>query len=226
MKLSVKILVGFCILITSVFIIGRLTNAIQFYRIPTTANEPAMKVGSYCFASNLVTPQLFDFICFRYSSEQEGNHNRVYRLCGRGSDKIEIKDGTLFVNKKDADKNLNLYHAYSVGIDEFNILNDKLKFTENQYYQYGNDRFLIYTNEKILKENNVTGTKQSEIFGKENEGMEELWKKKWNADNFGPVTVPPGKYFVMGDNRDNAQDSRYIGFIDEEDVIGTVLDKH
>jgi signal peptidase I len=34
------------------------------------------------------------------------------------------------------------------------------------------------------------------------------------------VVVPPGKYFVLGDNRDNALDSRYWGFVDDSDVIG------
>ncbi len=37
---------------------------------------------------------------------------------------------------------------------------------------------------------------------------------------FGPVTVPASMYFMLGDNRDNSADSRYIGFVPRRDIVG------
>ena len=42
-------------------------------------------------------------------------------------------------------------------------------------------------------------------------------------ERYGPVTVPPDHYFMMGDNRDNSQDSRYWGFLPRENIKGKSL---
>jgi signal peptidase I len=43
------------------------------------------------------------------------------------------------------------------------------------------------------------------------------------SQQYGPVTVPPGQYFMMGDNRDNSEDSRYWGFMPGSYVKGEAL---
>lgn len=42
-------------------------------------------------------------------------------------------------------------------------------------------------------------------------------------ERFGPVTLPDGHLFMMGDNRDNSEDSRYWGFLPRENVKGKAL---
>jgi signal peptidase I len=44
-----------------------------------------------------------------------------------------------------------------------------------------------------------------------------------SRDNWGPIAVPPDRYFVLGDNRDESLDSRYWGFISRPQIKGRAV---
>ena len=52
-----------------------------------------------------------------------------------------------------------------------------------------------------------------------------MYQKPWNMDNLGPIIIPKGKVFLLGDNRFNSIDSRIMGLVDKKEIKGRILNK-
>lgn len=78
---------------------------------------------------------------------------------------------------------------------------------------------VIVYSKKVLY---VNGIKQDEPYVKHIDPQMYPAADYFNGqrDNFGPVTVEPGHYWMMGDNRDNSADSRFWGQLDEKLIKG------
>ncbi|GAA4314015.1 hypothetical protein GCM10023149_10000 [Mucilaginibacter gynuensis] len=181
------------------------------------ANNPTLPYQGKMFATRLKDPERGSFICFKL-----GGESSVFRCIAKANDIVEIKDAVVYINGKKQNEPF-VWNEYLISTAQLNSI---LGYIEKNNYK--TDIINDSTNTIILSENDLKtyhlNLKKYILMKDTLSALYPAFKQAgYSPDNFGPIKVPEKSFFVLGDNRHEAADSRYIGFVKENDVFATVI---
>lgn len=216
---------GFTLLffaLVGLWVAARLTNVLQYYTTPTLSNEPTFKYGERFFASKWITPERGDFIAYYPNVPGAERTIFVHRLCGLPGDTVEMRRGQLYVNGRGADAGRALAHHYVLPTATYRSLPTAARLDTAVVEFYGDSAYHVALTAADAQR---LGRARRLLLppGEPDSYISQHYPRPWNRDNFGPFVVPQARYFVLGDNRENALDSRYSTCPRTSRYVGTVL---
>ena len=186
-----------------------------------SANEPTIRPGKFILITNLKKPRRFDLVSYRAVVPPGGMTILTHRLCGMPGDMLEIKAGVLYVNGQNADKSLRLQHIFKVPVTD----SEGIEYDQQQAYSippYTNTLYIALEDRQVSREK-LNCDRYVLPPGLRDEDIYMVFKQNWNRDHFGPLRVPKGTWFLLGDNRGNSRDSRQFGLVAQSKFLGTVI---
>ena len=182
------------------------------FKIPSSSMVPTLVIGDLILVNKFTygvrlpilnkkiievgDPQRGDVMVFKYPKDMTQDY--IKRVIGVPGDKITYENKRLTVNGKEV---------------QYTPLDDYLD-DESTVYHKQLEENLTGVSHRILNDEPAPTLNLREV-----KDFPHKDACNYNEDGFTCV-VPQGNYFMMGDNRDNSADSRYWGFVPNENIVG------
>jgi signal peptidase I len=193
---------------------------VEAFQIPSGSMLPTLEVGDHIFVSKfayavgipfsnvklakLDKPKRGDIIVFKYPPDQ--NVDYIKRVVGLPGETIEVRRNEVFIDGKPMPRELAGTACVNDDAGPAESEGGEARHPcEAWLERLGEVTHLTHQDPRLPPSNFPAGGLSLSGFRPE------------------PVKIPPGHYFVMGDNRDNSRDSRFWGFVPYELIKGRAL---